>query len=58
MAYIVAFSPDGRCLAWVAKGTLVIWDTATGQDLFPLSGHEGFATSVAFSPDGRRLASG
>ena len=35
-----------------------IWDSATGKELFALKGHRGPVWSVAFSPDGQRLASG
>ncbi len=35
-----------------------IWDSATGKELFALKGHAGPVWSVAFSPDGQRLASG
>ena len=35
-----------------------IWDSATGKELFALKGHAGWVWSVAFSPDGQRLASG
>jgi DNA-binding beta-propeller fold protein YncE len=35
-----------------------IWDSATGRELFALKGHAGPVWSVAFSPDGQRLASG
>jgi tetratricopeptide (TPR) repeat protein len=34
-----------------------IWDSATGKELFALKGHAGGVYSVAFSPDGQRLAS-
>jgi DNA-binding beta-propeller fold protein YncE len=34
-----------------------VWDAATGQEIRTLTGHAGFVTSVAYSPDGRRLAS-
>jgi WD40 repeat protein len=66
----VAFSPDGR---WLATGswdqTIGLWELSTVPDAgVPegirvngprmLGGHEGPVTSVAFSPDGRWLASG
>src|SRR5262249_20173569 len=35
-----------------------VWDTQTGQEILTLKGHIGKVRSVAFSPDGRRLASG
>src|SRR5262249_260831 len=34
-----------------------MWDTASGQELRTLKGHSAFVQHVAFSPDGRRLAS-
>ena len=54
----VAFSPDGRFLATAGRASLKIWKTASGQELLtlPLSGLQ--AASVAFSPDGKRLAVG
>jgi tetratricopeptide (TPR) repeat protein len=35
-----------------------IWDSASGKELLTLKGHAGGVVSVAFSPDGERLASG
>jgi hypothetical protein len=35
-----------------------VWDAQTGQELLSLKWHTGWVTSVAFSPDGQRLASG
>ena len=38
-------------------GRVKVWDAATGQEILTLKGHTSDVTSVAFSPDGRRLAS-
>jgi WD40 repeat protein len=35
-----------------------IWDVATGRERATLKGHKSPANTVAFSPDGKRLASG
>jgi WD40 repeat protein len=37
--------------------TVKIWDIASGRVIATLEGHTGIITSVAFSPDGRRVAS-
>ena len=34
-----------------------VWDAGTGQETLTLKGHTGIVKSVAFSPDGKRLAS-
>jgi len=36
---------------------LEVWDATTGQDLLTLKEHTKEVRSVAFSPDGKRLAS-
>ena len=33
-----------------------VWDTQTGRETLTLTGHTGRVQSVAFSPDGRRVA--
>jgi WD40 repeat protein len=65
----VAYSPDGKRLAsgsgtydatkraWVS-GEVKLWDAQTGQEMRTLEGHTAQVVSLAFSPDGKRLASG
>ncbi len=38
--------------------TVTVWDTDTGRLVATLRGHEDEVTSVAFTPDGKRLVSG
>jgi WD40 repeat protein/serine/threonine protein kinase len=68
----VTFSPDGKRLATVSLAILnvevKVWDAQTGQELVSLSFPKGRRnrfggasvafSSVAFSPDGKRLAGG
>jgi WD40 repeat protein len=66
--FSVAFSPDGRRIAGSGKqpieglmsdsGEVKVWDAQTGQEFLTLQGHNSDVRSVAFSPDGQRLASG
>src|SRR5258708_30655590 len=39
-------------------GNVYVWDASDGTLLQRLAGHQGVVTSVAWSPDGRRLAAG
>jgi WD40 repeat protein len=49
---------DGENLVY-GRGTIILWDLKTRQPLgSPLQGHESYVCSVAFSPDGKTLASG
>jgi WD40 repeat protein len=66
----VAFSPDGKRLASLGpldfggrelKRDLKVWDAQTGQELLTIKlvgRNNPTVTSVVFSPDGKRLASG
>jgi hypothetical protein len=42
----------------IAQGEIKLWDVASGREVRTLSGHTDWVWSVAFSPDGRLLASG
>src|SRR5205814_10159461 len=55
-AYTVAFSPDGRKLAAGSDGDVRVWDWMNRQILHTFSGHKFHSIPVAFSRDGRRLA--
>jgi WD40 repeat protein len=56
------FSPDGKLLAVAggqpsARGDLRLFDTSDWKLLATLAGHDDVVFGVAFSPDGKRLAS-
>jgi hypothetical protein len=58
----MALSPGGRLLATAhASGDkpceIILWELAGGQAVHRLRGHPSDASVLAFSPDGRRLAS-
>ncbi len=56
------FSPDGRRLAVAGismlGGLLRVVDVENGGELWQLKGHTQIVEAIAFSPDGKRLASG
>ncbi len=56
----VSFSPDGTKLATHGQeqGQIAVWELATGKRLTQTSGHRRAIGSVAFSPDGKTLATG
>ena len=61
----LVWSPDGR---WIASGgwgeygshdcTIRLWNASTGRQQTVFTGHEGWVTSLAFSSDGSKIASG
>jgi RNA polymerase sigma factor (sigma-70 family) len=55
----MAFSPDGRTLAWSGwrQPTIHVLELATGKERQRFDGHKGRVTSLAFAADGRTLFS-
>jgi WD40 repeat protein len=55
----VAFSPDGRLLAFVnPSGEIVVWDLHLGKERQRFVDLDGEVTCLVFSPNSRRLVSG
>jgi eukaryotic-like serine/threonine-protein kinase len=57
-ATCVSFSPDGRTFAAGEGMVIKLRDVVTGLELTSMRGHADVVQHFAFSPDGRRLASG
>jgi len=56
-ARTVCFSFDGKRLASVLDATIHLWDATSGRKLLTLTGHTKQVRSLAFTPDGKSLAS-
>jgi WD40 repeat protein len=52
----LAFSPDGKLLAYASGYAVKLWDTASGQELHMMQGSADLLNAVAIASDGRRLA--
>jgi WD40 repeat protein len=52
----LAFSPEGRLLAQVDGAKARLWDVYAGKEVAAYAGHRGSVVTLAFAPDGRRLA--
>lgn len=53
----IAFSPDDRVLAIQVGNAISLYDLRTGRQMLKLPSKDGTPQDVAFSPDGRLLAS-
>jgi WD40 repeat protein len=71
MVLAIVWSPDGKSIASGSGGglfdrllkrkpdnTVQVWDAALGEHCFTYTGHADAVCAIAWSPDGRRLASG
>ncbi len=52
------FSSDGQTFAHASHKKIFLYDIVTGEDKHILKGDQDFITSIAFSPDGKTIASG
>ena len=55
---INAFSPDSQTLVTISGKQAKLWDATTGRLKVVLSGSDDEITSTAFSPDGKKIATG
>lgn len=54
----IAFAPDGKALAGAIDWNIILWETGGATRRRTLQGHLGSIHALAFSPDGKTLATG
>jgi WD40 repeat protein len=54
--FALAWSADGTRLAAGDRRTVTVWDMPSGRELYALPAQEDYVPGLAFSPDGRTLA--
>ena len=57
VACCAAFSPDGKRIVSGGHGGVCVWDAETGKELRKYEGHTKLVVSIAYFPDGKRIAS-
>jgi RNA polymerase sigma factor (sigma-70 family) len=55
LSYWLMFSPDDRVLASVCWDSIILWDTATGRQVYSLPLPSGRVEGRVFTPDGKTL---
>lgn len=53
----ISFDPSGEMIAAACRSVVQVWNVTAGAMTRTLAGHHGEVTSVAWSPDGRHIAS-
>ena len=57
--YDISIHPDGRRVAAaMSSGVAMVFSMTTGESLFPLLGHAGNVHTIAYSPSGKKIATG
>jgi WD40 repeat protein len=56
-AVIFRFSPDEKMIATSCISVIKLWDATTDKEIAALKGHTSQVNELAFSPDGKKLAS-
>ncbi len=55
---IVAFRPDGKRFATSCGAVVKVWDTENYQEIFSFDTHSSLIMCLAFSPNGKQIATG